>query len=48
MAFLLVSWVSLDYKMGGLELILFKVLSCLEAIAFFLNLPDAIFKILAE
>ena len=40
-----VSWVSLDYEMSELELILFKVFSRLEA-AFFQNSSDVIRDIL--
>ena len=40
-----VSWVSIDYKTNGPKLILFKVLSCLEATSY-LNLYDAISVIL--
>jgi len=41
-----VSWVSLDYKTSELELILFKVLLCLQAISFFQDLSDIISNIL--
>jgi len=41
-----VSLVSIDHKTSGLELIVFKVFSCLQAISFFLNLPDAVLTIL--
>ena len=40
-----VSWVSLDYHTSGLELILFKVYSCLQA-AFFQSSSDLIINIL--
>jgi len=42
-----VSLVSLGHETSGLELILFEVFLCLQAIIFFLQLPDVIISILA-
>jgi len=43
----LVSLVSLEHETTGLELILFEVVFCLQAIAYFLGLPDVIIIILS-
>jgi len=41
-----VSLVSLEHETSGLELIIFEVSLCLEAIAYFLELPGVIIGIL--
>jgi len=42
-----VSLVSLEHETRGLELILFEVFLCVQAIAHFLELPDVIIDILS-